>query len=77
MAIKDAGLDTPAKSIGMNHPLIYINTTYDHQQGFNSSLAGDYKNSDYCLIDHSQLDPDLAPSGKGTISVVTLADYGD
>jgi len=77
MAIKDAGLDTPAKSIGMNYPLIYINTTYDHQQGFKSCLAGDYKNSDYCLIDHSQLDPDLAPSGKGTIAVVTLANYED
>jgi len=71
------GLDIPAKSLGMNYPLIYINTTYDHQQGFKSCLAGDYKNSDHCLIDHSQLDPDLAPSGKGTISVVTLANYED
>ena len=69
------GLDTPAKSIGMNYPLMYINTTYDHQQGFESSLAGDFKNSSYSLIDHSQLDPDLAPSGKGMISVVTLANY--
>jgi len=66
------GLDLPAKSIGMDSPVFSINATYDHEENFRSALAGDYRSCSLALVDHSQLDPALAPPGKGMLAVMTL-----
>jgi prolycopene isomerase len=71
------GLDVPARAVGMEYPLLSINTTYDHEESFRRCAEGDYDNCNFALVDHSQIDAGLAPPGKGTISVMTLANYAN
>ncbi len=69
------GLDVPAKDIGMKHSFLSLNTAYDHDAACRSCLIGDYGNSSFAAVDHSQLDPSLAPPGKSTLCIMTFADY--
>jgi len=71
------GLDVPASVIGMHYPLLSVNTTYDHDEAFRYSVFGDYSRCNLAAVDHSQLDPELAPAGKSTICVMTLTNYAD
>jgi len=71
------GLDVPAEAVGMKYPLIYLNTTYDHDEGYRRCVAGDYGRCDLFVINHSRLDPGLAPAGKSTICAMTLDSYSN
>jgi len=71
------GLDVPASAIGMRYPLLAVNTGYDHDEAFRCCLSGDLGRCNLAAIDHSQLDPGLAPAGKSTICVMTLTNYAD
>jgi prolycopene isomerase len=71
------GLDVPASVIGMRYPLLSVNTSYDHDEAFQRCFSGDYGRCNLAVIDHSQLDPGLAPQGKSTLCVMTLANYAD
>lgn len=71
------GLDVPAKVVGMNYPLFSINSIYDHDESFRRCAQGDYRVCNLALIDHSQLDPALAPAGKSTIVIMTLDSYAN
>jgi len=69
------GLNKPAKELGMRNFMISLNTSYDHDENFINSTNAD---SDNCLlevVDHSQLDPSLAPEGKGTLLIMTFDSY--
>jgi prolycopene isomerase len=69
------GLDVPASVIGMRYPLLSVNTSYDHDEAFQLCFSGDYGRCNLAVIDHSQLDQSLAPQGKSTLCVMTLAKY--
>ena len=69
------GLDVPAKDLGMRCPLLSISPGYDHDESFKACLDGDYSRASFALVDHSQLDPGLAPQGKAALSLMTFADY--
>jgi prolycopene isomerase len=69
------GLDVPAKSLGMTNSIFSINTTYNHEDNFDYSLRGDYQHCSLELVDHAQIDPSLAPPGKGTLLIMTLDAY--
>jgi phytoene desaturase len=69
------GLDVPAKQIGMSYPVLSVNATYDHDEAFRCCLSNDYSHCNLAVVDHSQLDPGLAPVGKSSICVMTLANY--
>ncbi len=71
------GLDVSAKTLGMDCPLMSINESYDHDESFQRSAAGDYYKCNLALVDHAQLDPGLAPAGKSAISVMTLDSYAN
>ncbi len=71
------GLDVSAKTLGLDCPLMSINESYDHDENFQRSLVGDYHKCNLALIDHSQLDPGLAPGGKSAISIMTLDSYAN
>ena len=71
------GLDVPAKDVGMDHPLLSIYSSYEHSEAFKNCLLSDYKNCSFAVIDHSQLDPGLAPAGKSTLCVMTLDNYAN
>ena len=69
------GLNVPAKQIGMTCPVLSVNATYDHDEAFRRCLNNDYSHCNMAVVDHSQLDPGLAPLGKSTLCVMTLASY--
>ncbi|MFA6281572.1 MAG: NAD(P)/FAD-dependent oxidoreductase [Candidatus Omnitrophota bacterium] len=69
------GLNTPPKNLGMNTFMLSINDRYNHEESFSYSLRGDYDNCLLEVVDHSQLDPSLAPQGKGTLLIMTLDSY--
>ncbi len=69
------GLNITAKSLGMNSFILATNNRYNHDESFNYSLKGDYDNCLLEIVDHSQVDPSLAPQGKGTLLVMTLDGY--
>lgn len=71
------GLKVPAKSLGMSHYYLSLNTTYDANQAFVFSLAGDYQHCQLCMVDHSQIDPGLVPAGKGSLIVMSLDSYAN
>jgi len=71
------GLDVPAKVVGMNNFLLSINTTYDHAQSYKNCLLSKYNLCGLAVVDHSQLDPGLAPSGKSCICVMTLDSFSN
>lgn len=71
------GLDVPAEVVGINYPLFYINSTYDHDESFRRCSQGDYSLCSFSLVGHSQLDPALAPPGKSTIVIMTLDSYAN
>jgi len=69
------GLDVPSKQIGMSCPVLSVNATYDHDEAFRNCLNNDHGHCNLAVVDHSQLDPGLAPVGKSTICVMSLAGY--
>ena len=69
------GLDLPAKQLGMDYPIFSVNTTYDQLESYNYSLVGDYQGCSLELVDHAQVDPGMAPQGKGSLLIMTLDDY--
>lgn len=71
------GLDIPARDLGMTNAIISVNTTYNHEDNLNYSLRGDYDICSLELVDHSQIDPSLAPQGKGTLLIMTLDSYAN
>jgi len=72
------GLRVPSKQLGMDQYMFSLNAGYDHNEDFQRCLSGaDYDNCSLALVDHSQLDPDLAPSGKGTLLIMTLDSYAN
>ncbi|MDD2679286.1 MAG: NAD(P)/FAD-dependent oxidoreductase [Candidatus Omnitrophica bacterium] len=71
------GLKLPAKSLGMDHFMFSINTAYDQDANYNYSLSGDYEHCPLILVDHAQLDPGLAPDGKGSLLIMTLDNYAN
>ena len=71
------GLNVPAKALGINYPLISLNLDYDHDKAYQNAVSSNYKDCNLAIIDHSQLDPGLVPSGKSTICIMSLANYAD
>ncbi|MFA5271758.1 MAG: NAD(P)/FAD-dependent oxidoreductase [Candidatus Omnitrophota bacterium] len=69
------GLSVSPKSLGMKSFMLSINNGYDHDESFDCSIRGDYDNCIIEAVDHSQLDPSLAPQGKGTLLIMTLDSY--
>ena len=69
------GLDIPVAELGMRQALMCINTTYSHDQNFRYCLSSDYRRCGILVTNHSQLDPGLAPSGKSTLSAISLDNY--
>lgn len=69
------GLKVPAKELGMDQAMFCINTTYDHEQAFAAVLAGDYDKCPIAAVDHTQIDPGLAPPGKGSLLIFALDSY--
>lgn len=66
------GLKVPAKNLGMNEFLFFVNSSYGHEEHFNSSLSGDYDRCSIELVDHAQIDPSLVPEGKGSLLIMVL-----
>ncbi|MCK9604603.1 MAG: NAD(P)/FAD-dependent oxidoreductase [Candidatus Omnitrophica bacterium] len=71
------GLSVPAKTLGMNHSIFSISNAYDHDENYNYSMSGDYDRCSLELVDHAQIDPALAPQGKGTLLIMTLDNYAN
>lgn len=71
------GLKVPAKSLGMNESLFFINLSYDHKQHFDFSVAGDYDRCSLELVDHAQVDSTLVPEGKGSLLIMVLDSYAN
>ena len=71
------GLKVPAATLGMTQPLFFVNTSYDHSESFNACLTGDYDQCPFIISDHAQIDPGLAPQGKGTLNIMTMDSYAD
>ncbi|MDD4894730.1 MAG: FAD-dependent oxidoreductase, partial [Candidatus Omnitrophica bacterium] len=71
------GLDVPAKELGMNNFMFSVNTTYNHDDNFDYSLAGNYDKCSLEFVDHAQIDPGLVPEGKGCLTVMTLDSYSN
>lgn len=69
------GLKVPAKTLGMHHHIISVNSSYSQEQDFSYSLSSDYENCSFMLVDHTQIDPSLAPVGKGTLMIMVLDNY--
>jgi prolycopene isomerase len=69
------GLDIPAKAVGMNNFMLSISNTYDHYLSYRNCLESKYENCGLAVVDHSQLDPQLAPAGKSTICVMALDNF--
>ncbi len=71
------GLKVPAKTLGMNEFLFFINSGYGHKEHFNASLSGDYDKCSLELVDHAQIDPSLVPQGKGSLLIMVLDSYAN
>lgn len=71
------GLKVPARELGMDHFMFFLNSSYDHSASFEASLRGDYANSVISAVDHAQLDPGLVPPGKGQLLIFTLDNYAN
>ena len=71
------GLSCPAKSLGMNQHTLSIKTSYDHEESFNFCLTQDYARCPLEIVDHAQIDPGLAPAGKGTLLIMVLDAYAN
>ncbi|MFA5063596.1 MAG: NAD(P)/FAD-dependent oxidoreductase [Candidatus Omnitrophota bacterium] len=69
------GLKTTAKNLGMSHYMYSINISYDHEEDLRSCFSADYEQRAFALVDHSRLDPNLAPVGKGTLLIMVLDSY--
>jgi phytoene dehydrogenase-like protein len=70
------GLNTTAKALGMTNFMFSINTSYDHTENFKANLDENFDNCFIELVDHSQVDPSLAPQGKSTLLIMTFDSYG-
>lgn len=69
------GLRLPARQLGMNHFMLSIKTSYDHDQNYQQSLYGDYERCPFTIVDHAQVDPSLVPAGKGSLFIMVLDNY--
>ena len=59
----------------MQQHILFINTTYSHEDAFNSCINGDYDNCSFSVVDHAQIDPTLVPEGRGSLMIMTLDSY--
>lgn len=71
------GLRVPARQLGMNHFMLSVNTSYDHDQNYQYALYGDYQRCPFTVVDHSQIDPSLVPEGKGSLLIMVLDNYAN
>ncbi|MFA6350658.1 MAG: NAD(P)/FAD-dependent oxidoreductase [Candidatus Omnitrophota bacterium] len=71
------GLNTPAKALGMDHFMLSVNLDYNHDRNFAYCQNGDYRNCSLAIVDHAQLDPGLAPEGKGTLLIMALDSFSN
>jgi prolycopene isomerase len=71
------GLKLPAKELGMGHFMFSLNGTYDQQENYDCSLRGDYERCSLAVVDHSQLEPELVPPGKGSLLIMSLDSYAN
>ncbi|MDP2940720.1 MAG: NAD(P)/FAD-dependent oxidoreductase [Candidatus Omnitrophota bacterium] len=71
------GLKCPAKKLGMNRHTFSVNTSYDHDENLQFMLRHDYERCPLELVDHAQIDPGLAPEGKGTLLIMVLDQYSN
>jgi len=69
------GLKVPAKTLGMSNFMISLNTSYDHDKNFTNNVSADCDNCLIEIVDHAQLDPSLAPQGRGTLLIMTFDLY--
>jgi len=69
------GLKVPAKSLGMGHFMFSVNDSYEHDENYNFCLNADYDKCPFSLVDHAQIDPTLAPLGKGSLLIMVLDKY--
>lgn len=69
------GLSVPTKTLGMNNFMISLNTSYDHDKNFRSSISAECDDCPIEIVDHTQLDSSLAPQGKGTLLIMTFDSY--
>lgn len=71
------GLKTSARNLGMNEFMFSVNTDYSHEDNYNYCISEDYERCPLAIVDHSQLDPELAPQGKGVLSIMTFDSYAN
>ncbi|MCK9573514.1 MAG: NAD(P)/FAD-dependent oxidoreductase [Candidatus Omnitrophica bacterium] len=69
------GLTVPAKTLGMSNFMVSLNSSYDHEKSFSDSISAEGNNCFIEIVDHAQLDPSLAPEGKGTLLIMTFDSY--
>ncbi|MDD5432117.1 MAG: NAD(P)/FAD-dependent oxidoreductase [Candidatus Omnitrophica bacterium] len=69
------GLSKPAKDLGMGQYVVSLNKSYDQDENFSFFTLENYDSCSLELVDHSQIDPGLVPSGKGSLLIMILADY--
>jgi len=69
------GLNLSTKDLGLNHYLVMIYLSYNHEENFQYILSADYEHAPLELVDHSYIDPTLAPEGKSTLTIFTLDKY--
>jgi len=69
------GLSKHPRDLGMVSHRYSINTSYEHEESFKRCYDGDYETCCIELTSHSQLDPTLAPSGKGSLVIMTYDVY--
>lgn len=71
------GLNIEPKVLGMDQHRITLNTSYNHREQYNFALQSDYERCPLEITDYTQLDSDLAPKGKGVITVIALDNFSN
>jgi len=69
------GLKVPAKSLGMHEYMYSLNSDYDHDQNYKTSLESGYKDAPIAIVDHAQIDPELIPPGRGSLMIMVLDSF--
>ncbi|MDP2923599.1 MAG: NAD(P)/FAD-dependent oxidoreductase [Candidatus Omnitrophota bacterium] len=69
------GLNVPTFYLGMNNFMLSINTAYNQEDNYHYIVSGDYDNCLLEIVDHSQLDPMLAPKDKSTLTIIAFDVY--
>ncbi len=69
------GLKVPAKSLGMQQYMYSVNCDYDHDKNYKISFELGYADAPIAIVDHAQIDPGLAPEGKGSLMIMVMDSF--